>query len=148
MMAKRIDIVRCKMVKESSVKYEKRVITSPFYGYIIVKDFLEDLDREQVMMLCLNSKNEPTNLSVISMGTVNSSLIHPREVFKIAILSNASKIMLAHNHPSGNPSPSHEDELMTKRIKDCGDMMGIQLLDHIIVGDNTYYSFKENNSIL
>ena len=100
------------------------------------------------MMLCLNSKNEPTNLSVISMGTVNSSLIHPREVFKIAILSNASKIMLAHNHPSGNPSPSHEDELMTKRIKDCGNMMGIELLDHIIVGDNTYYSFKENNSIL
>ena len=147
-MAKRIDIVRCKMVKESSVKYEKRVITSPFDGYIIVKDFLEDLDREQVMMFCLNSKNEPTNLSVISMGTVNSSLIHPREVFKIAILSNASKIMLAHNHPSGNPSPFHEDELMTKRIKDCGNMMGIELLDHIIVGDNTYYSFKENNSIL
>lgn len=147
-MAKRIDIVRCKMVKESSVKYEKRVIASPFDGYMIVKDFLEDLDREQLMLLCLNTKNEPTNLSVISIGTLNSSLMHPREVFKIAILSNASKIMLAHNHPSGTSNPSLEDRLMTERIKDCGKMMGIELLDHIIVGDNTYYSFKENNSIL
>lgn len=147
-MAKRIDIVRCKMVKESSVKYEKRVIASPFDGYMIVKDFLEDLDREQLMLLCLNTKNEPTNLSVISIGTLNSSLMHPREVFKIAILSNASKIMLAHNHPSGTSNPSLEDRLMTERIKDCGEMMGIELLDHIIVGDNTYYSFKENHSIL
>ena len=100
------------------------------------------------MMLCLNSKNEPTNLSVISMGTVNSSLIHPREVFKIAILSNASKIMLAHNHPSGNINPSGEDENITRRFKECGEILGIGLVDHIIVGDrDRYFSFKENNKI-
>lgn len=144
MYAKRIDIVNVKMVKESSVKYAERRIANPFDIYKILKPFLEDCDREKLIVMCLNTKNEPTNISTVSIGTLDSSLVHPREVFKTAILSNASKIVLSHNHPSGDLHPSKVDRSVTKRISDAGEILGIQLLDHIIIGDNTYYSFKEN----
>ena len=87
-------------------------------------------------------------MQVISIGSLNSAIVHPREVFKIAVLSNASNIICFHNHPSGNISPSGEDENITRRLKECGEILGIGLVDHIIVGDNdTYFSFKENNKI-
>ncbi|MGM9532028.1 JAB domain-containing protein, partial [Intestinibacter sp.] len=92
----------------------------------------------------LDTKNQPTNISVVSVGSVNASIVHPREVFKTAILSNSSKIMLAHNHPSQILKPSAEDKLITKRIQDAGEILGIELLDHLILGDNKYFSFKEN----
>ena len=83
-----------------------------------------------------------------SIGSLNSAIVHPREVFKIAVLSNASNIICFHNHPSGNISPSEEDENITRRLKECGEILGIGLVDHIIVGDrDRYFSFKENNKI-
>ena len=142
--AKRVDIVSIKMVREGSTKYENRKIETPFDAYVLLKSFLEDSDREKLMVICLDTKNQPINICTVSVGTLNSSLVHPREVFKTAILSNSNQIMLAHNHPSGISAPSSEDKAMTSRIKDAGVILGIELIDHIIIGSNEYFSFKEN----
>ena len=143
--AKRVGIVSLKLVKESSVLYETRKISSPYDAYKLIKNFLIDSDREKFVVACLDTKNQPVNISVVSIGNVNSAIVHPREVFKVAMLSNASKIICFHNHPSGNLKCSKEDENITNRLKECGEILGIELVDHIIVGDNdTYFSFKEN----
>ena len=135
MSKKRIDIVSTRIVKEYSILYATRRVESPEDAADLMKDFLEDLDREQVMLLCLNTKNEPTHISTISTGSLTSSIVHPREVFKTAIIANANQIMIFHNHPSGDPTPSNEDLAITKRLQEAGDLMGIELLDHIIIGD-------------
>lgn len=110
-----------------------------------MKNFLVDSDREKFVVACLDTKNQPVNISIVSIGSVNSTVVHPREVFKVAMLSNASKIICFHNHPSGNLKHSKEDETITDRLKECGEILGIELVDHIIVGDNDeYFSFKEN----
>ena len=142
--AKRVDIVSIKMVREGSTKYENRKIETPFDAYVLLKNFLEDSDREKLLVVCLDTKNQPINICTVSVATLNSSLVHPREVFKTAILSNSNQIMLAHNHPSGISAPSNEDKAMTSRIKDAGVILGIELIDHIIIGSNEYFSFKEN----
>lgn len=143
--AKRVGIVSLKLIKENSVLYEIRTIRSPYDAYKLIKNFLIDSDREKFVVACLDTKNQPVNISVVSIGSVNSAIVHPREVFKVAMLSNASKIICFHNHPSGNPKCSKEDENITNRLKECGEILGIELVDHIIVGDNdTYFSFKEN----
>lgn len=143
--SKRVDIVSIKLVKESSVLYETRTISSPYDSYKLIKNFLIDSDREKFIVACLDTKNQPVNISVVSIGNVNSAIVHPREVFKVAMLSNASKIICFHNHPSGNLKCSKEDENITNRLKECGEILGIELVDHIIVGENdTYFSFKEN----
>lgn len=143
--AKRVGIVSLKLVKESSVLYETRTIRSPYDAYKLIKKFLIDSDREKFVVACLDTKSQPVNISVVSIGSVNSAIVHPREVFKVAMLSNASKIICFHNHPSGNLKCSKEDENITNRLKECGEILGIELVDHIIVGDNdTYFSFKEN----
>ena len=143
--AKRVGIVSLKLVKESSVLYETRTISSPYDAFKLIKNFLINSDREKFVVACLDTKNQPVNISVVSIGSVNSSIVHPREVFKVAMLSNASKIICFHNHPSGNLKCSKEDENITNWLKECGEILGIELVDHIIVGDNdTYFSFKEN----
>ena len=145
--SKRVDIVSIKMVKDSSIKYANRQIGSPFDAFVLVKELIEGCDRQKLLAICLDTKNQPVNISVVSIGTVNSSIVHPREVFKTAILSNSSRIMLAHNHPSQILKPSREDRIITDRLKDAGEILGIELLDHLIVSDNKYYSFKENGEI-
>ena len=144
-LAKRVGIVSLKLVKESSVLYETRTVSNPYDAYNLIKNFLIDSDREKFVVACLDTKNQPVNISVVSIGSVNSAIVHPREVFKVAMLSNASKIICFHNHPSGNLKCSKEDENITNRLKECGEILGIELVDHIIVGDNDkYFSFKEN----
>ena len=145
MASKRIDIVKIKMVKESSVKYENRRIKNPWDAYKIFNDYIDDSNKEMFVLMCLNNKNEPTHISTISIGSVNESIATPAEVFKVALLSNANKIMVCHNHPSGDPKPSEADRRITERLYDSGAIIGIKLLDHIIIGDDVYYSFKENN---
>ena len=142
--AKRVDVVSVKLVRESSVMYEPRYINTPQDAVHLVEDFLAYSDREKVVAICLDVKNQPTAISTISMGTLNSSLVHPREVFKTAILSNAAGFILAHNHPSGDLTPSKDDMTATKRLQEVGELIGIDLLDHIIVGDGKRYtSFRE-----
>ena len=146
--AKRVDIVSIKMVREGSTKYENRKIETPFDAYVLLKNFLEDSDREKLLVVCLDTKNQPINICTVSVGTLNSSLVHPREVFKVAILTNASKIICFHNHLSGNTDFSREDEVITKILQKCGEILGIELVDHIFIGDDDkYFSFKENCKI-
>ena len=142
-VAKRINIVSIKMVKESSFLYQTRQILSPNDAYEMIKEQLEGLDREQFIIACLNTKNEPTNITVVSVGSLNKAIVHPREVFKTAILSNAASIMAFHNHPSGETTPSQQDIQLTKRLYEAGELLGIKLLDHLIIGDGSFTSLKE-----
>lgn len=144
--AKRVDIVKIQMVKERSLLYKNRTVHSPQNGFDLMKQFLGDVDREHFIVMCLDTKNQPTSLNICHIGSLNSSLVHPREVFKPAILSNAASIMVGHNHPSGNPEPSEADIMMTKRLEEAGDLMGIRLLDHLIIGADTYISLKERGN--
>lgn len=145
--AKRINIVSIKMVKEASVLYDIRKIDSPKDGAELGKRFLQDLDREQLIVCCLDTKNQPTAINVVSVGSLNTSIVHPREVFKLAILSNSASIILFHNHPSGDPEPSKEDISISERIKESGIILGIKLIDHIIIGNNSYCSLKEKGIV-
>lgn len=104
---------------------------------------LKHKESEQLMLLALNSKSVVLGEFIISTGTVNSSIASPREIFMIALRAKAVSIILLHNHPSGDPTPSREDEIVTRRIKEAGDMIGISLIDHIIIGNNNYISFRE-----
>ncbi len=143
MSAKRVDIVSVRLVKEKSLLYKDRSIKSPEDGYNLFKQFLGELDREYFVILCLNVKNQPTAINVCHIGNLNSSIVHPREVMKAAILSNAASIILLHNHPSGNPTPSNEDIEVTKRLMEAGDIIGIDVLDHLVVGEDRFVSLKE-----
>ena len=144
---KRINIVSIKMVRESSVLYNIRRISEPRDIVDLGKKFLDELDREELIVACLNAKNEVNSVNIVSIGSLNNSIVHPREVFKTAILSNAASIVMIHNHPSGDVTPSKEDKEITLRIKESGTILGICLLDHIIIGNDTYYSFKEHGDI-
>lgn len=145
--AKRVDIVSVRLVKETSLLYKNRSIRSPEDGYDLFKQFLGELDREYFVIMCLDVKNQPTAINICHIGSLNSSIVHPREVMKTAILSNAASVIVCHNHPSGNPEPSQEDIHVTKRLKDVGDLLGISLLDHIILGDDCFTSLKNKGYI-
>ena len=142
-VAKRVNIVSIKLVKESSFLYQTRTISSPKDAYEMIKEQLEGLDREQFIIACLNTKNEPTNITVVSVGSLNKAIVHPREVFKTAILSNAASIMAFHNHPSGDTTLSDQDIQLTHRLIEAGELLGIKLLDHLSIGDGSFTSLKE-----
>jgi DNA repair protein RadC len=143
MQAKRVGIVTLKMVKESSILYKERSVKSPEDAYRLFKPFLEEADREMFLVACLNTKNQPTAINVCHIGSLNSSIVHPREVMKAAILSNSASILVAHNHPSNDVTPSREDIEVTNRLKQAGELIGIDLIDHLIVGGDNYLSLKE-----
>ena len=147
MSKKRIDIVKVQLVKESSTLYQTnagtRYITSPTDVIDVFRNFIGEADREYFVVICLNTKNEPTNLSVVAIGALNKAIIHPREVFKTAILSNAASIICAHNHPSGSSNPSEQDIQVTNRLYEAGELLGIKLLDHLVIGDEEFISMKE-----
>ncbi|WP_092492193.1 RadC family protein [Virgibacillus salinus] len=141
--AKRVNIVSVKLLKETSIMYKNRAIQSPEDGYELMKEFLGEVDREHFLVVCLDTKNQPTSINVCHVGSLNASVVHPREVFKPAILSNAASLIVGHNHPSGQPEPSQEDINVTKRLSESGKIVGIELLDHIILGDDKFISLKE-----
>lgn len=99
--------------------------------------------QEHFVVLILDTKNQVTAIETITIGTLNASLVHPREVFCRAIRKSANGIILVHNHPSGHPEPSREDHMLTERLSESGKIIGISILDHVILGDGNYYSFKE-----
>lgn len=145
-VAKRVQIVSLRMVREkTSLLYPQRAIRRPEDAADLFRKLLGDseCDREMFGVVTLDTKNQPNAFQVISMGTLNASLVHPREVFKICMLTNAAALMCFHNHPSGNPAPSPEDVEITERLRDCGTLLGIDLLDHIIVGNGSFVSLKE-----
>jgi DNA repair protein RadC len=105
--------------------------------------FLMKETKEMFITLHLDGKNRIICMDLVSIGTLNQSIVHPRSVFQTACLSNAAAILCVHQHPTGDPSPSSEDISITRRLKEAGEIMGIRLLDHIIVGDGEYLSFVE-----
>lgn len=140
---KRIPIVTLKLVREKSILYAKRRIISPGDAVSLFRDYMGDLDREHFVLMGLNMKNEPVVLETVHIGSLSASIVHPREVFKSAILSNAACIMVCHNHPSNDCEPSREDVSVTERLAQTGDLIGIPLLDHLIIGTEGYVSLKE-----
>jgi DNA repair protein RadC len=102
--------------------------------------------KEQFIVILLNGKNKVVGTEVISEGSLSSSVVHPREVYASALLHHAAAIMVAHNHPSGDPKPSDEDREITSLLAQSGKVLGIPLVDHIVIGDGTYYSFLENEA--
>jgi len=115
----------------------------------VVANFLQKLigreKKEHFVMLSLDSRNNLIEISSISIGSLTASVVHPREVFRKAIRVSAAQIIIAHNHPSGNPEPSPEDVALTRRLEDAAKILGIELLDHIVVTKDTFSSLKEQN---
>ncbi len=124
---------------------EKPVVKSPEDVVSIVKSQLKGKKKEHFLVLCLDTRNKAINYKSVSMGSLDTSIVHPREVFKEAISSSAASVIFVHNHPSGDPEPSKEDIELTKRLAKAGEIMGIEVLDHIIVCDKSYSSLKAKN---
>lgn len=118
-------------------------IRSPKDAAEFMMDSLRYLHQEHFIALFLNTKNRVIGQETIFIGTLNSSIVHPREVFREGIRKSAASIILVHNHPSGDPQPSKEDIDVTRRLVECGRLLGIEVLDHLIIGDGTYISLKE-----
>lgn len=128
----------------TTAKQEKhgKVISSQSIGEMMMSE-LGDIQQEKLVAVYLNTKHEIIRKETIFIGSLNQSIAHPREIFRGAVKVSAAKLILSHNHPSGDTSPSPNDISFTERMQECGDMMGIELLDHIIVGNSSYYSLKE-----
>ncbi|HOJ09537.1 MAG TPA: JAB domain-containing protein [Clostridiales bacterium] len=146
-MAKRISIYSVRLIKEKTGLYELEyvVIRNSQIANDVIKKVLDinNSTVEKFGIITLTVKNKIAGVHIISVGNLNSSIVHPREIFQQAILNNASAIILFHNHPSGDPTESTEDIEITKRLIEAGDILGIKVIDHIIVGeDNKYISFK------
>jgi DNA repair protein RadC len=140
-----IKVVNVRLVQEQSL-YTSNPIHTPMEAAKAIMGELCKYDREVLMVANMTTKGRIINMNMVSMGTINASLVEPREFFKSAVLSNASNVMAFHNHPSGDPTPSKEDIAITKRLKEIGDLTGIHLMDHIIVGandPNNYVSMME-----
>lgn len=148
---------RPKAIKFKQIRaiYEKLEIREEVQAYLLpdrrytspeqiskVFSFLLAETKEYFFCLHLDGKNRISCLDCVSVGSLNQSIVHPREVFKTALLSSAAAIILVHNHPSGDPTSSKEDREITRRLKEAGELLGIRVLDHIIVGES-YYSFVE-----
>ncbi|SFR11538.1 DNA repair protein RadC [Desulfoscipio geothermicus DSM 3669] len=120
----------------------KPKITSPENAAALVMEEMRYLDREHFFAILLNTKNQVIARETISIGTLNFSVVHPRELFKAAIRRSADGIILVHNHPSGDPTPSRGDTEVTKRLIEVGNVIGINVLDHLVIGDNKFVSLK------
>ena len=112
-----------------------------------VRSTITDKAKEHFKLILLNSRNRIISISTISIGTLTTSLVHPREVFKEALAHSAASVILAHNHPSGDPEPSEDDLKITKKLVESGKILGIEVIDHIIIGKNSFYSFREKGLI-
>lgn len=117
-------------------------VRSPADAAALVMEEMRHLDREHFWALLLNTKNQVLAREVVAIGTLNSSAVHPRELFKSAVRRSAAALILVHNHPSGDPAPSQEDLAVTRRLVEAGRILGIEVLDHLIIGDNRYVSLK------
>lgn len=141
-----VQLVRLQMVRERCVEFDGKRITDPAAAARLVRRILDDTDREQFVVLAVNTKNHLVGANIASVGSLNASVVHPREIFKFAYLANAAAVIIAHNHPSGDPEPSPEDREVTRRLIGAGRVLGIDVLDHVILGDpdyRDYWSFRE-----
>ena len=143
-----LDVVSVRLVNEHFVKAKEK-ITGPESAIKVIGDVLKSADREVVGVINLATDGTPINYHIAGIGILNTTLVEPREMLKASILSNAAKIIMVHNHPSGDLKPSKQDIMITDRMAKVCDMVGIPLIDHVIVGgDNrSYFSFNEKGII-
>lgn len=127
--------------------YDRSIARSPNDVFELLEPEFRHLQKEHFVCLFLNTKNHLIFKEVISIGSLNSAIVHPREVFRAAIKRSSASLICAHNHPSGDPEPSIEDVNLTKRLIAAGEIIGIEVLDHVIIGGNRYYSLKEHGLI-
>ena len=141
-----LNVVRVKLIDDTPL-FGNELIQSANDAVFLMQKELRNCDRETFCALHLNAKGKPLSMSVVSIGELNSTLVHPREVFKASILSNAAAVIFMHNHPSGDLTPSEDDKRTTKQLEKAGKILGIRVVDHIIVGENkeNYYSFHAND---
>ena len=127
---------------------ENKTIRESATARDILAPLFEGLDREQFVMMVLDAKHHAIGINVVSVGSLTVSIVHPREVFKPAILLNAAAVIVAHNHPSGDTTPSEEDHALTKRLQKAGKCLGIPLLDHLVLGEQgTFWSFADQGHL-
>jgi DNA repair protein RadC len=142
---KSLSVVRLQVVREEVEYYSSKKVQSPKDLEEVVRKFIGDSDREIFLAVNLSSANKINSIHIISIGSLNQSLVHQRECFKAALLCNAEAVVFAHNHPSGEVIPSLEDKQITTMLKQAGQLLGVRVLDHVIVGSNGCFSFQENN---
>ncbi|WDT77855.1 MAG: JAB domain-containing protein (plasmid) [Candidatus Manganitrophus sp.] len=126
--------VKLKQIKTRRPRWAKPV-ASKEEVHAMLKRYYRFHDREEALIICLDMKNVPTHIHSLAVGSISLCIIHPREVFKVALLSNAAQMILVHNHPSGDPTPSKEDWDITERLRRAGEIMGVGLLDSLIIGE-------------
>ncbi len=145
----RLDVVSVRLVRDAPI-FSDRKIHHPEDALAVVGELLCEMDREVICVINLKTDGTPINCNFASIGAINKAVAEPRELYKSAILSNAAQMILVHNHPSGSIEPSKEDVMLTGRILELADLIGIPLLDHVIVGgDNkNYFSFKEKKRLI
>ena len=136
---------RIQLIREggASARAKRPQIHSPADVAALLLDYLSLLDREHLVVAMLDTKNRVIGFNTVTIGNINSAIVSARETFKPALLANATSIILAHNHPSGDPSPSPEDVRVTRELAEAGRLLGIELLDHLVIGDSGYVSLKE-----
>jgi DNA repair protein RadC len=137
----------CKRISTFALRNQRLKISSPNDAAHLVMEEMRYYKKEYFKIILLDTKNNVIKVSEISVGSLNSSVVHPREVFSEAILNSSSSMILVHNHPSGESEPSREDIDLTERLVECGKIIGIKVIDHIIIGDGIFYSFKEEGLI-
>ncbi|MHB9130371.1 MAG: RadC family protein [Armatimonadota bacterium] len=131
------------LIKEGSCQVATRIISSPADVFAMLRGEIGLSDREIFLTLLLDTRNRVIGLHQVSIGSLNASIVHPRETFKAAILGNAAAIILAHSHPSGDLEPSREDLAVTSRLTQAGELLGVPVLDHLIISDDAFLSLKE-----
>lgn len=144
----KVQVVNIRMVKEPSL-YSTEKIRTPDDAVRVIAEELATYDREVFAVLNLKTNGQPINLNICSVGTLDASVVSPREVFKSCILSNSAAFIAIHNHPSSNLNPSQEDKDVTKRLLNCAELLGVKMLDHIIIAGETgeTYSFRAEGEL-
>lgn len=144
----KLNVVRVKLIDDVPL-FSQEAISSPEKAVRLIGDELKASDREMFCVLHLNAKGKPLSMSVVSVGELTATSAHPREVFKSSILANAACVILMHNHPSGDVTPSEDDKKTTRRLTEVGNLLGIRVVDHIIVaeGRSDFYSFKRESVV-
>lgn len=132
---------------ESFTDEPKRKIRSPADVYSILYPKMREQKRERLVALLLDTKNQVLREEVISIGSLNANIVHPREVFKAALMESCASVILSHNHPSGDPTPSREDIAVTEKLVEGGKLLGIDVLDHVVIGEGRYVSLKDEGYV-
>lgn len=133
---------RVMLVRDGRGRRDDIVLDTPEAAFLFLQPKARRLDREHLWRIDLDARSHIVGYEVVSIGSLSASLVHPREILKGAILANAAGFMIAHNHPSGDETPSPEDRDVTQRIRRAGELLGIPLIDHIVIGGDRFYSFK------